>query len=93
MDEPDNRITPTSGMTPWRAGCGGSRTSGSEGGPEKPTCRKIGRALRPDPYTYVKTHAAQLNREGTKMFGCRRSSSPPKKRLLISVFRWLGAVL
>ena len=34
----------------WRAGCGGSRTSGSEGGPEKPTGRKAGRALRPDPY-------------------------------------------
>jgi hypothetical protein len=26
-----------SGMNTWRAGCGGSRTSGSEGGPEKPT--------------------------------------------------------
>jgi putative transposase len=38
-------------MNTWRAGCGGSRTSGSEGGPEKPTCRKTGRALRPDPYT------------------------------------------
>ncbi len=35
----------------WRAGCGESRTSGSEGGPEKPTSRKTGRALRPDPYT------------------------------------------
>ncbi|MGH9045566.1 MAG: DDE-type integrase/transposase/recombinase [Acidimicrobiales bacterium] len=42
-------------MIPWRAGCGGSRTSGSEGGPEKPTSRKIGRALRPDPYTYCST--------------------------------------
>ena len=29
----------------------GSRTSGSEGGPEKPTHRKMDRALRPDPYT------------------------------------------
>ena len=29
--------TRTSGMNTWRAGCGGSRTSGSEGGPEKPT--------------------------------------------------------
>ncbi len=37
----------------WRAGCGESRTSGSEGGPEKPTSRKAGRALRPDPYTYL----------------------------------------
>ena len=42
-------------MSKWRAGCGGSRTSGSEGGPEKPTDRKAGRALRPDPYTYVAT--------------------------------------
>ena len=58
MDERnDNRITRTSGMTTWRAGCGGSRTSGSEGGPEKPTRREPTRALRSDPYTYVKTHA------------------------------------
>ena len=57
MDERnDNRITRTSGMTTWRAGCGGSRTSGSEGGPEKPTRREPTRALRSDPYTYVKTH-------------------------------------
>ena len=34
----------------WRAGCGESRTSGSEGGPEKPTDRKVDRALWPDPY-------------------------------------------
>ena len=40
-----------SGMNTWRAGCGESRTSGSEGGPEKPTSRKTGRALRPDPYS------------------------------------------
>ncbi|HEY5245815.1 MAG TPA: integrase core domain-containing protein [Acidimicrobiales bacterium] len=40
-------------MNPWRAGCGESRTSGSEGGPEKPTSREVGRALRPDPYTHV----------------------------------------
>lgn len=51
MGKPGIRIAPTSGMIPWRAGCGGSRTSGSEGGPEKPTSRKIGRALRSDPYT------------------------------------------
>jgi hypothetical protein len=57
MGKPSNRIAPTSGMIPWRAGCGGSRTSGSEGGPEKPTSRNAGRALRPDPYTYVRTHA------------------------------------
>jgi hypothetical protein len=34
----------------WRAGCGESRTSGSEGGPEKPTDCKVDRALWPDPY-------------------------------------------
>jgi hypothetical protein len=40
-------------MNTWRAGCGGSRTSGSEGGPEKPTSREAGRALRSDPYAPV----------------------------------------
>ena len=45
------RITRTNGVTPWRAGCGESRTSGSEGGPERPTSRNVGRALRSDPYT------------------------------------------
>jgi len=33
----NNRITRTSGMTTWTAGCGENRTSGSEGGPQKPT--------------------------------------------------------
>ena len=42
-------------MTTWRAGCGESRTSGSEGGPGKPTSRKVGRAPRSDPYTYLRT--------------------------------------
>lgn len=51
VERNDNRITRTSGMNTWRAGCGGSRTSGSEGGPEKPTSRKAGRAFRSDPYT------------------------------------------
>ena len=51
VERNDNRITRTSGMTTWRAGCGESRTSGSEGGPEKPTSRKADRALRSDPYT------------------------------------------
>ena len=51
MDEPDDRITRTSGMTTWRAGCTETRTSGSEGGPQKPTRRKPDRPLRPDPYT------------------------------------------
>ncbi|MFV1962869.1 MAG: hypothetical protein ACC658_13690, partial [Acidimicrobiia bacterium] len=44
-------------MNTWRAGCSESCTSGSEGGPEKPTSRKAGRALRSDPYTYVPTWA------------------------------------
>ena len=38
-------------MNTWRAGCEETRTSGSEGGPEKPTRRKLGGALRSDPYT------------------------------------------
>ena len=53
MVEYRNRITRASGMNPWRAGCGESRTSGS-GEPEKPTNGNVGRALRPDPYTYLK---------------------------------------
>ena len=31
-----------------------------ERGPEKPTCRKMGRLLRPDPHAYVKTHAGRV---------------------------------
>jgi hypothetical protein len=38
-------------MNTRRAGSSGSCTSGSEGGPQKPTRRKPGRALRSDPYT------------------------------------------
>ena len=57
MGKSGNRIASTSGMISWRAGCGGSRTSGSEGGPGRPTSGNVDRALRPDPYTYVKTHA------------------------------------
>ena len=36
-------------MNTRRAGCGGSRTSGSGGGPQKRAGRKTGTALRPDP--------------------------------------------
>jgi transposase InsO family protein len=50
----------TSGLNTWRAGCGGSRTSGSEGGPRKPTSRKAGRAPRSDPYTYVPTWSGMV---------------------------------
>jgi putative transposase len=55
MDESLTRIARTSGVNPRRAGCGESRTSGSEGGPEKPTGRKTDQALRSDPYTYIPT--------------------------------------
>jgi hypothetical protein len=43
------------GMTPWRAGCAETCTSGSEGGSRKRTRRKPRTAPRPDPYTYVET--------------------------------------
>jgi transposase InsO family protein len=55
MVEHGNRITRTSGMSTWRAGCSGTGTSGSEGGSQKPTGRKTSRALRPDPYTQQRT--------------------------------------
>ena len=37
MSGRDNSVATFSGMNTWRAGCGESRTSGSEGGLEKPT--------------------------------------------------------
>ena len=60
VERNDNRITRTSGMNTWRAGCGGSRTSGSEGGPEKPTSRKADRALRSDPDTEHPTREGKV---------------------------------
>jgi putative transposase len=51
MVDTTNQDCHARGMSTWRAGCGGSRTSGSEGGPRKPTGRKAGRAPRSDPYT------------------------------------------
>jgi len=60
VERNDNRITRTSGMNMWRAGCGERRTSGSEGGPEKPTRRKSGRALRSDPYTEHPTQEGKV---------------------------------
>ena len=35
----------------WRAGCAGTRTSGSEAGSRNRTGRAAGTAPRPDPYT------------------------------------------
>lgn len=40
-------------MNTWRAGCGESRTSGSEGGLQKPGQRKLVKTLQPDPYTFL----------------------------------------
>ena len=47
-------------MNTWRAGCGESRTSGSEGGPGKPTSREAGRAPWSDPYTEHRTDEGKL---------------------------------
>jgi putative transposase len=44
----------------WRAGCSATGTSGSEGGSQKPTGRKTGRALRPDPYTEHPTREGKV---------------------------------
>ena len=63
VERDDNRITRTSSMNTWRAGCGESRTSGSEGGPEKPTRRKSNRALRLDPYSLIHTGHITLRAE------------------------------
>ena len=52
MDERGIRIARTSDVIPGRAGCGESRTSGSEGGPRKRTGREAGTAPRSDPYTH-----------------------------------------
>jgi putative transposase len=47
-------------MSTWRAGCGESRTSGSEGGPGKPTESNLGRAPRSDPYTEHPTREGKV---------------------------------
>ncbi|MBM7509628.1 transposase InsO family protein [Nocardioides salarius] len=60
MVEYNNASSPPSGMTTWRAGCGESRTSGSEGGPGKPTSREADRAPRSDPYTEHRTGEGKL---------------------------------
>jgi hypothetical protein len=38
----------------WRAGCAGTRTSGSEGGSRNRTGRAAGTAPRPDPYDFAR---------------------------------------
>ena len=63
-------------MGSWRAGCGESRTSGSEGGPEKPTDRKVDRALWPDPY-YRSGDGGRSMRGG-----------PPGRGVVLAGFPW-----
>jgi len=72
MDEQDDRITRTSGINTWRAGCAETCTSGSEGGPEKPTDRQGGRALRSDPYTEIPTGEGPLILAATEDLFSRR---------------------
>ena len=48
-------------MGSWRAGCGESRMSGSEGGPVTPTDWKVDRALWPDPYYVLDIGKARPN--------------------------------
>jgi len=72
MVEHNTRTTRARGVTTWRAGCGESRTSGSEGGPEKPTSRKADRALRSDPYTYIATGEGWLYLASVIDIGSRR---------------------
>ncbi|MDA8297579.1 MAG: IS3 family transposase, partial [Actinomycetota bacterium] len=60
------------GMTPWRAGCGESCTSGSEGGPGRPTGSDPGTAPRSDPYTYIKTGEGWLFLASVLDLGSRR---------------------
>ena len=55
-----NGITRTSVMNMWRAGCGESRTFGSEGGPGRPTSREADRAPWSDPYTEHRTREGKV---------------------------------
>jgi putative transposase len=47
-------------MSTRRAGCGESRTSGSEGGPRRRAGGNVGTAPRSDPYAYLPTRAGFL---------------------------------
>jgi len=60
----------TIGMSVWRAGCAGTCTSGSEGGPGKPTGRKSGRASRFDPTRLCDRQCACEMREGPSQSAC-----------------------
>src|SRR5262249_9824798 len=58
--DPDSVGESDLGMNPWRAGCGESRTSGSEGGPRRRAGGNAGTAPRSDPYTYLPTRPGFL---------------------------------
>ena len=75
MVEHNDRTGRTSGMNTWRAGCGGSRTSGSEGGPEKPTAeRRQGAPVRPlHAMTVASFVAAQRTDHGVPHALCCRA--------------------
>ena len=47
-------------MTPWRAGCGESCTSGPEGGPGRPTGSDPGTAPRSHPYQFDQTRDGRM---------------------------------
>ena len=52
------------GTNTGRAGCGENRTSGSEGGPEKPTRRKTREGASVRPYTYLRVGGGTYLRVG-----------------------------
>jgi hypothetical protein len=56
-------------------------TSGSEGGQQKPTSRKTGRALLSDPYTYVPTWSGMAFTAAARVFAALRAA-PPTPRLV-----------
>ena len=54
-------------------------TSGSEGGQQKPTSRKTGRALLSDPYTYLATGRAGCTCARSATAAPAASSAGPSK--------------
>ena len=55
VERADTNITRFAGVITWRAGCGGSRTSGSGSGLRKRAGRKTETAPQTDFHTYIKT--------------------------------------
>jgi len=63
MAEHNHRTSQNHGMNTWRAECSGSCTSGSEGGPGKPTSRKAGKGAPVRPL-HVHSHAGWVGVRG-----------------------------